>query len=151
MAPSAASLFREIAAEALEDLYAIEIVAVLDDILAILDPLSSRMHALKTLSPSELTTISRAVRLVAPPGLGPFRGFYIFVAANFPRNEILFGRRGYRRTLLEAGHVAEAVRRSCLHTNLRSVQVHEFDDRRLDFVLDFDGVEQTTLVAFEVW
>jgi hypothetical protein len=68
----------------------------------------------------------------------------------FPRNEILLGVRGYRRTLLEAGRLAQTLAAAAGVFDV-GVRLHlEFDDREMDGIVGVDGVEQGSLVVVEL-
>jgi hypothetical protein len=130
--------------------YAVEITVVEDGIVAFHEPVTRSLQIIKQLSGPDQDSLQRAVRLVAPPNLPPFNGIYLFVTGNFPRNEILFGTRGYRKTLIEAGQLVETVMSKATQLGLVTWPIYDFADRLLDSALEFDGTEQSVLVAFEI-
>jgi hypothetical protein len=130
--------------------YAIELRVVSGDLMAIHEPLSDKLQVVKQLSTTELQSMCRAVRLMAPPNIVRHAGPFLFVVGNFPRNEIFLGERGYRRTLLEGGQIAQAVLNVAAQLALTTFLTYEFADRDLDIALELDGIEESTLVAFEL-
>jgi hypothetical protein len=133
-----------------DDLYAVELAVLQDGVFAIHEPRSAALQIVKRLLPAESAALSRAVRLTAPPDLGAFGGIHLFLLANFARNEVLFGARGYRRTLIEAGQVAQRLTESAAQLRLSCWPVYDFADRDIDTALELDGTERSVLVAFEV-
>jgi hypothetical protein len=77
-------------------------------------------------------------------------GVAVVLVGNLARNDLLYGARGYRRTLLEAGRIAETVvRQASLHGAASGVWF-EFVDRQVDACLECDGVEEAALAIIEV-
>ena len=74
----------------------------------------------------------------------------LLVLGSFARNDILFGPRGYRRTLVEAGRMAEEVVANADRSGISRRVIYEFIDRELDSVMEADGVEQGTLIVIEL-
>jgi hypothetical protein len=143
-------LLSQVAKTSLSEFYAIELCVVSADMMAIHEPLSDILQVVKQLSIGDLESIHRAVRLTSPFNIPPHTGPYLFIVGNFARNEIFLGQRGYRHTLLEAGQIAQAVMSSATHLGLTLWPIYEFADRDLDMALDIDGVEESTLIAFEL-
>ena len=71
----------------------------------------------------------------------------LVIAAVFWRSRFKYGLRAYRFTLLEAGHVAQNVLLACAALGLAAVPLGGFFDRRLDELLDLDGVDESALYA----
>jgi SagB-type dehydrogenase family enzyme len=69
----------------------------------------------------------------------------VFITAIFERNVFKYGERGYRFTLLEAGHVAQNLNLAATSLGLGSVNIGGFFDRSIDALLDFDGCTQSTI------
>jgi hypothetical protein len=132
------------------DLYAVEVSVIQHGIHAVHEPRSGVLQIVKRLSPPELDALSEAIRLTAPPNLPAPGGIYIVLVGNFARNEILLGVRGYRRTLIEAGRVAQRIIESATHLGVAAWPVYEFFDRGVDAVLELDGTERGALIAFEI-
>jgi hypothetical protein len=118
--------------------------------MAIHEPLSDVLQVVKQLSDDELEMVQRAVRLTTAPTTPPHTGPHLFITGSFARNEIFLGQRGYRQTLLEAGQITQAIINSAMLLGLTARPIFEFDDRDLDLALEIDGVEESTLVAFEM-
>jgi hypothetical protein len=145
------TLLSQIAKVSLAELfYAIELRVVSGDLMAIHEPLSNTLQVVKQLSAGDLESMRRAIRLTAPPNIPPHTGAYLFIAGNFARNEILLGQRGYRHTLLEAGQLTQAVINGAAMLGLTTWPIYEFIDRDLDMALELDGIEESTLMAFEL-
>ncbi|WP_240605885.1 SagB/ThcOx family dehydrogenase [Planctomonas deserti] len=72
----------------------------------------------------------------------------IVVTASFERARYKYGLRGYRLSLLEAGHVVQNAALAASALGLRSLGWVGFVDHELDDLLDLDGVTQSSLYAF---
>ena len=70
---------------------------------------------------------------------------FIAVVAIFWRTRFKYGLRGYRFFLLEAGHVVQNVLLAATALNLAAVPVGGYYDRRLDRLLNLDGVTESTV------
>ena len=75
---------------------------------------------------------------------------WLLLAASFARNDVLFGPRGYRRTLMETGRLAEKFAQEAAQRNLTARPIYEFVDRDVDRVIYADGVELGALIAFDM-
>jgi SagB-type dehydrogenase family enzyme len=71
----------------------------------------------------------------------------IVISGVFWRSRFKYGLRGYRFTLLEAGHVAQNLVLAATALGLQSCLCGGFYERRLDPLLELDGVEESSLVA----
>jgi hypothetical protein len=133
----------------IELFYAIEVRLLVERLVTHWDPTSGTFHLVKTLSPEARETLQNALRLMAPPALEPHNGSLLFIVGFFGRNEMLLGQRGYRRTILEAGRVAQQfVSQGGVANNLWPIC--EFGDREVDAAIDADGTEVGTIVVFEL-
>lgn len=74
----------------------------------------------------------------------------LFVVGSFARNELLFGPRGYRHTLLDAGRLAQHVSSLAPRAALQATLSFDFDDWKVNAALEADGVEEGALVAIEL-
>lgn len=74
----------------------------------------------------------------------------LFVVASFARNELLFGARGYRHTLLDAGRLVQQVVPLAPRAGLQATLSFDFDDWKVNAALEADGVEEGALVAIEL-
>src|SRR5262249_11377990 len=89
--------------------YAVELRVVADEMLAVYEPPSEVLEVIKRLSFGERSLLREALRLMTAPDEAPHNGPLLFILGCFSRNEVLLGRRGYRRTLLEAGRVTQEI------------------------------------------
>jgi len=130
--------------------YAIELRLVTEDLLLFHEPLSDKLQLLKRISADELKRLRNALRLMAPSGEPEHLGPVLFLVGNFARNDLLFGSRGYRLTLIEAGRVIESVLGVAREVGLAVRLRTEFTDRDLDLLLEADGVEEGVVIAIEL-
>jgi SagB-type dehydrogenase family enzyme len=65
----------------------------------------------------------------------------------FWRSRFKYGLRGYRFTLLEAGHLVQNVLLSCTALGLAAVPIGGFYDRPVDELLGVDGVNESVVYA----
>ena len=72
----------------------------------------------------------------------------IIVTASFERARYKYGLRGYRLSLLEAGHVVQNAALAASALGLHALGWVGFVDHELDDLLDLDGVTQSSLYAF---
>jgi SagB-type dehydrogenase family enzyme len=69
----------------------------------------------------------------------------LFITAVFERSTFKYGDRGYRFSLLEAGHVAQNVNLVANALGLGCINLGGYFDRRADDFLDLDGVLHSTI------
>jgi SagB-type dehydrogenase family enzyme len=69
----------------------------------------------------------------------------VIVSAVFWRSRFKYGLRGYRFTLLEVGHVAQNVLLAAAALGLAAVPLGGFYDRRVDELLEVNGVDESAL------
>jgi len=86
---------------------------------------------------------------VQPETIGA-AGAVILITAVFQRTTFKYGERGYRFTLLEAGHVAQNMNLVATALRLPAVNLGGFLDRELEELLDIDGVEQSVVYALAI-
>jgi nitroreductase len=126
--------------------YALEVRVAADNLLATHEPATDALQIVKRLSTGDLARLRDALRLTAPPDVhspGPM----VFLVGSFARNDILFGPRGYRRTLLEAGLVMARLLAEAERLGLGAVPILEFADREVDAVMEADGIEEGTVAC----
>ncbi len=127
-----------------EAFYAVEVRARLGERLLAWEPLNGRFAALKNLEKDD-TSLLDAALCVMGRGLRVRPGVTLFLLGWFARNDLLLGPRGYRRTLLDAGRVLEALMRAS-HALAIEIDVYtEFTDVDVDRAIEADGVELGTL------
>lgn len=134
--------------------YALELRLVSDGKVFAYEP-GAGMAVISQLAADDEQAFVDAVRLAEVSAdadasvLSPDAGVVVLLGT-FGRNEVLFGVRGYRRTLLEAGQLSQEIARIARQSG-RAVRVRfEFADREIDLLMEADGVEQSALVAIEV-
>jgi hypothetical protein len=128
--------------------YAVELRLVVGELLAAHEPVSDTLQVIKQLSTRDLNMLRQALGLMAPSDALISSGPLLLILGSFARNDVLFGLRGYRRTLLEAGRLAQEVVRQTEQLDLVARPLYEFIDRDVDTVMEADGIEQSTLMAF---
>jgi len=74
----------------------------------------------------------------------------LFLTAMFERSTFKYGARGYRFTLLEAGHVAQNLNLVATALGLGCTNVGGFFDRHLDEILGLDGVNHSTIYVVAI-
>lgn len=74
----------------------------------------------------------------------------IFITAMFERSTFKYGDRGYRFSLIEAGHVAQNANLVASGLGLSSVNLGGFYERELDDFLSIDGITHSTIYAIAV-
>jgi len=139
-APSGGALYP------LEIYVATQRVAAVAPSLCHYDPSRHCLEQLRALSlPRELNPITPSVELLATSAA------VLVVAASFWRSRIKYGVRGYRFTLLEAGHVAQNVLLAASALDLPALPLGGFFDRRVDELVGLDGVRESSLYLLLVW
>lgn len=74
----------------------------------------------------------------------------VVVTGVFWRSRFKYGLRGYRFTLLEAGHLAQNLLLAATSLDLAALPVGGFYDRRVERLLGVDGVNESALYLFAV-
>lgn len=74
----------------------------------------------------------------------------VFLTAVFERSVVKYGERGYRFTLLEAGHVAQNLCLLSSAMGLGCVTIGGFVDRIIDDFLGLDGLTQSTIYVIAI-
>jgi len=131
-------------------LFAVEIRVLIGASLAIFDPVGKTAHATKVLAPGELSAIDTSLALLGTAPSSAADRTLLFVTASLARNHILFGPRGYRRTLLEAGQVCQRLLDGIATSGLARTVWFEFADRRMDAAVEADGIEEATIAVIEI-
>src|SRR5204863_9224189 len=73
-----------------------------------------------------------------------------FLTALVERSVYKYGDRGYRFTLLEAGHVAQNINLVAAGLGLGCINIGGYLDRQIDDLLGLDGLEHSTLYLIGV-
>lgn len=79
------------------------------------------------------------------PNLTLNASLVIFITGVFERSTFKYGDRGYRFTLLEAGHIAQNINLVTQGLGLACVNIGGFFDRDIDNFLDLDGLLHSTI------
>lgn len=74
----------------------------------------------------------------------------IFITAIFERAVFKYGERGYRYSLIEAGHVAQNIYLVSQALGFASLGLGGFVDDRIDDLLGLDGLRQSTVYAIGI-
>lgn len=74
----------------------------------------------------------------------------VVITGVFKRMTIKYGERGYRFTLMEAGHAGQNVYLLASALKLDCCAIGGFDDKRLSILLDIDGISEAPLYAFAI-
>lgn len=128
--------------------YALELRVSAGAWIAQYEPLTDGLVAIKEISRAEYAAVTESLQLFGPR-LTPVSGL-LFVVASFVRNEVLYGARGYRRTLLEAGRLAEILLVEAERLSIGLNPVVDFHDRAIDRFIEVDGLEEGTLLVLEL-
>jgi SagB-type dehydrogenase family enzyme len=83
--------------------------------------------------------------LFMQPDLARSAAAIVFVSALFFRSTFKYGDRGYRFTLLEAGHLAQNALLTAHSIGLAGAPVGGYADRDVDRYLRFDGLSESTV------
>jgi hypothetical protein len=140
-------LLRPIAESSLPLFYAVELRLLVGDLLLVYEPAANSCQLAKRLTAAESELLDAALSLLQAGGRPEEDQAVALVLGCFARNDLLLGPRGYRRTLLEAGQMAQELLRQAERSGLGAEVVYEFTDRDVDLVLEADGIEQSTLLA----
>ncbi len=74
----------------------------------------------------------------------------MFLTALFERSTFKYGDRGYRFTLLEAGHIAQNINLTSSALRLGCMNIGGFFDRELDALLELDGISHSTVYVIAI-
>lgn len=128
--------------------YALDLRVLTRDWIGNYDPVANILQLVKQPAEEDLVMLDQGLRLCTDlPGRWQEHGAILLILGCFARNEILLGQRGYRRTLVECGMVAQGILTEAKRLGVTATPVHEFADRSVDSVLEADGIEQSTLMA----
>jgi hypothetical protein len=128
--------------------YAIELRLVTENLVSVHESWTDVVRPLRPLSAAEQEALAAALALSRAP-VEP-EATLVFVVCSFARNALLFGPRGYRRTLLEAGQVVRRFLDAAAAAGLRAAPRHEYADHAVDEALDVDGIEEGCVAAIVV-
>ena len=129
--------------------YALEVRLVAAHSMYVYEPAAATFDLVKRFTDEEKERLVTAVALLEPASTDPAASFVLLLGC-FPRNEVLFGVRGYRRTLIEAGRATNEIVRQADVSGRRAVVRYEFGDREVDLLMEADGVEQSVVVVVQL-
>jgi len=101
-------------------------------------------HRLEHLRPVDVADVKRAFVDAALPDTA---SAVLVVTSVFWRSRCKYGPRGYRFSLLEAGHLAQNAVLAASALDLSALPVGGFYDRRLDELVGADGLDQASVYA----
>jgi SagB-type dehydrogenase family enzyme len=101
-------------------------------------------HRLAELGPSCFADLRGAL---VDPTLADCAAALLVATGVFWRSRFKYGARGYRFTLLEAGHVVQNAVLAAADLGLAALPLGGFHDRRLDELVGADGLDEATLYA----
>lgn len=129
--------------------YSMEMRMLADGVLAVHEPLLDTLYAIKRVTPMELDALAEALEPIEGPKVPWKREPVLFVVGSFAHNDLLYGQRGYRRTLLEIGRVTDRLLQEAERLGLKVKLRLEFMDRAIDALLEADGIEEGVVAALE--
>jgi len=128
--------------------YALDLRLVLDGIVMLHEPVGDVLVEYKRLSADDREDLRAALEPFG--GTGRADEPLLFIVASFARNELLFGARGYRHTLLEAGQLANELLMLTERAGMTAGLLFDFDDWKVDAALEADGVEEGTVAVVDL-
>ena len=89
-------------------------------------------------------------RCFVPQTIPRHTSMVIFLTALFERSTFKYDNRGYRFTLLEAGHIAQNINLASSALKLGCKNIGGFYDREIDAFLQLDGISHSTVYVLAV-
>lgn len=128
-------------------LYSIELYILIRKSQSLLcfDNSSKSLYLDRNLSDSQIKDFSEGFNYENPGN----SDFCICIIGVFIRNMLLFGIRGYRKTLVEAGRIGQHIIDKLKEKGIESKMITEFFDRDLDRILECDGIERSIISS--IW
>jgi hypothetical protein len=131
-------------------LFAFDLRIAVGTTLAVFDPVRKAAYGLKTIAPAELGAVHDALALIDRKSAPSLDGILLFLVASFARNQMLYGPRGYRRTLIEGGRLIEHMLSRAAASGYASNVWLEFADRHIDDFVEADGIEEATIAVLDM-
>jgi hypothetical protein len=130
--------------------YAIELRLVTGAEVYVYEPSAATFRLVKRLPPDQVDDLEAALGLLASTSPSAGTRAHVVILGCFPRNEVLLGPRGYRRTLIEVGRIVAAIMQEARRLGRSPAVRYEFDDREVDRLMEVDGVEESVVAAVEL-
>jgi hypothetical protein len=141
--------------------YGLELRVVQDGFLYAFEPLTGTCPVVAALTVADLRAVDRGLHLLEPsvaeaerrqPGAGApgSPDALILLVGRFGRHDVLYGPRGYRRTLIEAGRLSQELLRLAGERGIRAALITEYFDHDLDRAALTDGVDDGCLAVVEL-
>jgi len=102
-------------------------------------------HRLARLAPVDRDAVAAAL---VDDGLAANAAALVAVTAVFWRSRFKYGLRGYRFSLLEAGHLVQNALLAAAAVGVPALPLGGFYDRRLDALVGADGLDEASVYAF---
>lgn len=93
---------------------------------------------------------AQVASLLVQPEIADHASLLVFITSLFERTTFKYGDRGYRFSLIEAGHVAQNMNLVSNALGLGCVNIGGFFDRRADEFLDLDGITHSTVYLIAI-
>lgn len=113
------------------------------------DPLRAGLEVLHE-GPTEDRLGELMIPLPGIPDVAATCGLIVFAAGIFWRTRFKYGQRGYRWTLIEAGHIGQNVVLASEGLGLSALPYGGFWDRKVDDFLGLDGVNESVVYSLAV-
>jgi hypothetical protein len=130
--------------------FTVELRAIVGNVVFAFEPATTNWLEVDTLEPSTADAVGEALRPWPTVGQPIDNPIVLVVIARFGRGEALYGPRAYRRALIDAGRLSQAVLDAARQAGAAARLVTEFLDGDLDDAVRVDGVEEGSLAAIEL-
>lgn len=141
--PAWQALLSSLAHPALVQLYyTCEVRVVVNTTIGILEPISGLVYIAKEINEIHLDILKRSTAVLGNTPSGDLSFPLIAVVASFARNDLLFGVRGYRHALMEAGQLCHEIIRAAAAGGINLACYLEFIDTDVDQIMECDGLEE---------
>ncbi|QOZ70139.1 hypothetical protein [Bradyrhizobium arachidis] len=122
--------------------YTCEVRVVVNATIGILEPVSGVVYIAKQIDEIHLDSLKRSTAVLGNTPSEDLSFPLIAVVASFARNDLLFGARGYRHALMEAGQLCREITRAAAAGGIDLDCYLEFIDADVDQTMECDGLEE---------
>ncbi len=139
--------------------FALELRVIHNQALFAFEPVSGRLSMLALLPERHLAGVESGLRILESTSADlraaeavtehPFEALAVIIG-RFGRHEVLYGPRGYRRTLIEAGRLCGHLLRVCADEAVDARLITEFSDDQLDGAVLADGLEDGCVAVVRI-